>query len=244
MTETITQNTLLQDVTDAHGGLERWRRFKGIASTIVTGGGLWDIKRVKLLRTPRRVTSEFRRQWMHETPFGEPGLTMTWTPEHVEIADSKCRIIEQRDNGRDAFDRSFDGRWDQLNLAYFNGYAMWTYHAAPWVLAEPGYEAREIEPIAHEGETLRGLAVRFPEGVHSHTREQRFYFGEDGLLRRHDYEVDVWADTPAAHFVSDYIDVNGLKYPTRRSVFARRPDGTPDLDLCAVTIVLSDYVLF
>ena len=155
MTETITQNTLLQDVTDAHGGLERWRRFKGIASTIVTGGGLWDIKRVKLLRTPRRVTSEFRRQWMRETPFGEPGLTMTWTPEHIEIADSRGRIIEQRDNGRDAFDRSFNGRWDQLNLAYFNGYAMWTYHAAPWVLAEPGYEAREIEPIAHEGETLR-----------------------------------------------------------------------------------------
>jgi hypothetical protein len=51
---------------------------------------------------------------------------------------------------------------------------------------------------------LRGLAVRFPEGVHSHTREQRFYFGSDGLLRRHDYEVDVWADTPAAHFLSDY----------------------------------------
>ena len=169
-------NTLLQDVTDAHGGLERWRRFKGIASTIVTGGGLWDIKRVKLLRTPRRVISEFRRQWTRETPFGEPGLTMTWTPQHVEIADSKGRIIEQRDNGRDAFDRSFNGPWDQLNLAYFNGYAMWIYHAAPWVLAEPGYEAREIAPIAHEGETLRGLAVRFPEGVHSHTPRAAFLF--------------------------------------------------------------------
>lgn len=237
-------NSLLQDVTDAHGGLERWRRFQGIASTIVTGGGLWAVKRVRLLRTPRRVTSEFRRQWMRETPFGEPGLTMTWTPRHVEIADSKSRIIAERDDGRDSFDRSFNGRWDQLNLAYFNGYAMWIYHAVPWVLTEPGYESNEIAPIEYQGETLRGLAVRFPEGVHSHTREQRFFFGEDGLLRRHDYEVDVWADTPAAHFVSDYVDVNGLKYPTRRSVFARRPDGTPDLDLNAVTIALSDYSLF
>ena len=237
-------NTLVQVVTDAHGGLERWRRFKGVASTIVTGGRLWDIKGVNMIRTPRRAKSEFRRQWTQVAPFGDPDWTMTWTPQHVEIADSKGRVIEQRDNGRDSFDRGFNGRWDQLNLAYFNGYAMWTYHAAPWVLAEPGYEAREIAPIAHEGETLRGLAVRFPEGVHSHTREQRFYFGQDGLLRRHDYEVDVWADTPAAHFVSDYIDVNGLKYPTRRSVFARRPDGTPDLDLNAVTIALSDYALF
>lgn len=237
-------NTLLQDVTDAHGGLERWRRFQGIASTIVTGGGLWDLKRVKLLRTPRRVTSEFRHQWTRESPFGESGLTMTWTPQHVEIADSKGVILEQRDNSRDAFDRSFDGRWDQLNLAYFNGYAMWTYHAVPWVLAEPGYEVREIAPIAHEGDILRGLAIRFPESVHSHTHEQRFYFGKDGLLRRHDYEVDVWADMPAAHFVSDYVDVNGLKYPTRRSVFARKADGTPDLDLNAVTIALSNYTLF
>jgi hypothetical protein len=235
---------LLNEAIDAHGGLDRWRRFEGVASTIVTGGGLWDIKRVKLLRTPRRVTSEFCRQWTRESPFGESGLTMTWTPQHVEIADSQGVILEQRDNGRDAFDRSFNGRWDQLNLAYFNGYAMWTYHALPWVLAGPGYEAREIAPIMHEDETLRGLAVCFPEGVHSHTREQRFYFGEDGLLRRHDYEVDVWADTPAAHFMSDYVDVDGLKYPTRRSVFARRSNGTPDRDLNAVTIALSDYTTF
>ena len=131
-----------------------------------------------------------------------------------------------------------------MNLAYFNGYAMWTYHAAPFVFAEPAYEAREIEPIAHEGETLRGLAVRFPEGVHSHTREQRFYFGADGLLRRHDYEVDVWADTPATHFLSDYVDVDGLKFPRRRIALLRRPDGTPDLDFDLVTIELSDYTLF
>ena len=70
---------LLKEAIDAHGGLKHWRRFKGVASTIVTGGGLWDIKGVKLLRTPRRVKSEFRRQWTRETPFGDPGLTMTWT---------------------------------------------------------------------------------------------------------------------------------------------------------------------
>jgi hypothetical protein len=169
---------------------------------------------------------------------------MTWTPEHVEIVDSKGTILAHRDNGRDAFDRSYHAPWDPLHLAYFNGYAMWTYHAVPFVFGEPGYEAREIEPIAHEGDTLRGLTVRFAEGIHSHTREQRFYFGADGLLRRHDYEVDVWADTPAAHFLSDYVDVNGLKFPRRRNVFARRQDGRPDLDFTLVTIELSDYTLF
>ena len=76
-------NTLLQDVTDAHGGLERWRRFKGVASTIVTGGGLWDIKGVNMIRTPRRAKSEFRRQWTQVAPFGDPDWTLTWTPQHV-----------------------------------------------------------------------------------------------------------------------------------------------------------------
>ena len=147
---------------------------------------------------PRRATSEFHRQWTQVTPFGKPDWTMTWTPVHVEITAGDGSIIGARDNGREAFDRSFDGKWDPLNLAYFNGYAMWTYHATPLVFGEPGYEARDVAPIENEGETLRGVAVRFPEGVHSHSREQRFYFDSDGLLRRHDYTVDVWADTPAA----------------------------------------------
>jgi hypothetical protein len=236
--------SLMTESIVAHGGLVRWRSFKGVASTLITGGILWDIKGVNIIRMPRRATSEFRRQWTQFAPFGDPDWTMTWLPEHVEITDSKGTILAQRDDGRDAFDRSYEAPWDPLNLAYFNGYAMWTYHATPFVLAEPGYEAREIEPIAREGEMLRGVNVRLPAGVHSHSREQRFYFDSDNLLRRHDYEVDVWADMPAAHFLSDYVDVNGLKFPRRRSAFARRPDGTPDPDINLVTIDLSDYTLF
>lgn len=235
--------SLLNEVLDAHGGHDRWRQFKGVSSTIVTGGVLWDIKAASLIRTPRRATSEFRRQWTHVTPFGNPDWGMTWTPQHVEITDDDGAIIGQRDNGRDAFDRSYDAPWDALNLAYFNGYAMWTYHAVPLVFAEPGYEAREISPIAHDGEMLRGLSIRFPEDVHSHAREQRFYFSSDGLLRRHDYEVEVWANTPAVHFLSEYIDVGGLMFPRRRSVFARRPDGSPNWDVNLVTIDLSEYAL-
>jgi hypothetical protein len=238
------QTSLLQEALDAHGGHDRWCQFKGVASTIITSGLLWDLKVANLIRTPHRATTEFRHQWTRVTPFGDPDWTLEWTPEHVAITNSSSTIIAQRDNGRDAFDRSYDAPWDPLNLAYFNGYAMWTYHAAPLVFAEPGYEALEIDPIAHDGDMLRGLSIRFPDGAHSHAREQQFYFGSDGLLRRHDYEVEVWADTPAAHFLSDYVDVGGLKFPRRRHVFARRPDGSPDWDVNLVNIDLSDYTLF
>jgi hypothetical protein len=205
---------------------------------------LWDIKAANLVRTPRRATSEFHRQWTRVTPFGNPDWTMTWTPGRAEVSDASGAIIAQRDDGRDAFDRSYGATWDPMNLAYFNGYAMWTYHAVPFVFGDPGYDAREIAPIVHDGETLRGVSIRFPQGVHSHAREQRFYFGSDRLLRRHDYEVEVWADTPAAHFLSDYVDVDGLKFPRRRSVFARQSNGCPDWGVNLVTIELSDYALF
>lgn len=237
------QPALLKEALDAHGG-DRWRQFTGVASTIVSGGKLWGLKGAPIISVPRRATSEFRRQWTRVAPFGEPDWTMTWTPEHIDITDGQGAIIAQRDHGRDSFDRRYDAPWDSLNLAYFNGYAMWTYHSFPFVFAEPGYAVREIESIAHEGKMLRGLSVRLPEGIHSHSREQRFYFSSDGLLRRHDYEVDIWANTPAAHFLSDYVDVNGLKFPQRRRVFARQPDGRPDWDFSLVTIDLSDYTLY
>lgn len=235
---------LLDEALQAHGGAARWSELKGLASTIVTGGKLWALKGITMDRTPRRATTDFHRQWTQVAPFGAPDWTMTWVPEHVEITDGSGRVIAQRDNGREAFgDRGYDTPWDPLNLAYFNGYAMWTYHAVPFLFAEPGYEVTEIAPLVHEGAMLRGLAVRFPASIHTHTRDQRFYFGADGLLRRHDYEVDVWAHSPAAHFLSDYLDVEGFKFPGRRSVYARNPDGSPNGDFNTVTVEMSEYTL-
>src|SRR2546428_5616243 len=38
--------------------------------------------------------------------------------------------------------------------------------------------------------------------------EQTFYFDQQGLLRRHDYDVDVAGGTPAAHYVSAPTEVS------------------------------------
>jgi hypothetical protein len=234
---------LLGQVLEAHGGLDRWRALKTLSSTLVTGGQLWRLKGHELGEAERVVTTDLRRQWASMAPFGEPGWTMTWTPERVVVEDASGTLIAERDAPRTAFGgHRYDTPWDPLHLAYFNGYAMWTYHAAPFIFAEPGYEVTEIAPIVHEGVTMSGLAVSFPEGVHTHTREQRFYFGPDKLLRRHDYEVDVWAGTPAAHLLYDYTDVQGFRLPGRRSVFLRKPDGAIDYGLNMVTVAMSNYV--
>jgi hypothetical protein len=82
--------------------------------------------------------------------------------------------------------------------------------------------------------------VKFPPYIASHSNEQTFYLGDDGLLRRHDYEVEIIGNTPAAHYVSDYKDVSGIMMPTKRRVFIRQPDNTPALDTVLISIDLSD----
>ena len=64
----------------------------------------------------------------------------------------------------------------------------------------------------------------------------------DQLRRCHrHYEVDVWANTSAAHFVSDYVEVGGFRLPTERRVHPRGSDGTLRYDFDTVSMDMSDY---
>ena len=60
--------------------------------------------------------------------------------------------------------------WDPLHLAYFTGYAMWTYLTTPFFTAMPGFEVTEISPWQEGGESWRGLRARFPNEIASHSR--------------------------------------------------------------------------
>lgn len=234
----------LAEILAAHGGSERWRAHTGLSSTIVTGGDLWSLKGTDQSPEPRRVETDFARQLSSITPFRGDGSRMTWTPERVEIEADGGRVVSAMDAPREAFSgHALETPWGPLHLAYFQGYAMWTYHALPFVLAEPGYEVREIEPVMDRGELLTGLAARFPAHIHSHSREQRFYFGEDGLLRRHDYEVEIAAGSGASHYLADYVEIDGLRFPTSRRVHPRMPDGAILYEVNLVSIDLSDYAL-
>ncbi|HEX8667005.1 MAG TPA: hypothetical protein VF727_01370 [Allosphingosinicella sp.] len=234
---------LLAEALDAHGGLERWRSSKGLSSTIVTTGVLWALKGAEVPPEPRTVTTDFHRQWAGFTPFLDPASTMTWTPDRVAIQQASD-LVGERFDPRAAFaGHGLETPWDALHLAYFQGYAMWTYHALPFLLAQPGFEVREIEPVVEEGVTLRGLAANFPEAVHTHSRDQRFYFDPAGLLRRHDYQVDVSGGTRAAHYLSGNVEADGFKFPTRREVYQREEDGSVSREHLIVGIELSDYRL-
>jgi hypothetical protein len=240
----VAVHPLLADVLDAHGGLDRWRTFSQVSATVVTGGSLWGMKGMDIDATPRVMTSAFRRQWTRTEPFGHPDWHMTYEPGRVAIASKAGEIVAEQENPRATFvGHAWETLWNPLQLAYFNGYAMWTYYNLPFMLGEPGFSVTGIPSVTQDGVVLKGLRVRFPSDVHTHCAEQQLYFDDSGLLRRQDYDVDVAGKTPAAHLVSDYVEVDGLRLPTTRRVFRRNLDGTLQRDTILVSADLSEFEL-
>lgn len=241
---TTATRTLLAEVLDAQGGLDTWRKFTKLTATVVSGGFLWSMKGFDIDDAPRTVASTFRRQWTRIAPFGNADWHMTYEPGRVVIESRAGEVIAQQENPRETFaGHTWETPWTPAQLGYFHGYAMWTYYNLPFVIGEPGFEVADIPSVAQDGQRLTGLRVRFPREVHTHCAEQSLYFDDSGLLRRHDYEVDVAGKRRAAHLVGEYADAEGLRLPTRRRVFLRNADGTLQLDRTVVTIDLSDFQL-
>jgi len=226
---------LLDRAVAAHGGLERFNHFKTLSAHLATGGVLQSLKgQAGALSTD--VTVELHQEHALFAPFKLPNQRAVFTPERVAIETSEGAVVAERANPRAAFaGHTRETPWDDLHLIYFAGYAMWTYLTVPFSLTWAGFEAKEIEPWQEQGETWRRLKVTFPPSIASHSTEQTFSFGDDGLLRRHDYVDEIAGNFPVAHYVSAYQDISGFHIPTRR-----RPDNTPALDVLTVSIDLSD----
>jgi hypothetical protein len=112
-----------------------------------------------------------------------------------------------------------------LQLGYFAGTATWTYFTLPFALVMPGFVTMELPPWEEHGQRWRRLRVGWPDYLATHSAQQTLYVDDDGLLARHDYDIDINARTGAADYVSDYVEVAGIKLPSRQRVFPRAPDG-------------------
>src|SRR6476620_3035381 len=61
----------LEEILEAHGGLETWRRFSKIQADVFTGGGLFPIKGLMPDLT-RRMTVWLKEERASVMPFGAP----------------------------------------------------------------------------------------------------------------------------------------------------------------------------
>ena len=67
-----------------------------------------------------------------------------------------------------------------------------------------------------------------------------FFFGDDLLLCRHDYQVDIAGGFAAAQRFYDYNEADGIRLPTRRRAFLRGTDDRVIEDPLMVSIDLSN----
>jgi hypothetical protein len=168
-----------------------------------------------------------RSQECRDDSWNEDGAAGHGFPRPGQTIDFRAKptLIESRDNPEESFQGQQQATpWDDIHVAYFCGEALWTYLNTPFLYTHEGFKTEEISSIQVDGETWRRLKVTFPDSVKSHTREQISCFGPDGLLRRHDYTVDILGGATGLNYASEYRDVDGIIVPTRRRIYAYEGD--------------------
>lgn len=237
-------NKLASRIIDAHGGLKRWKTFSSVTAHLIQGGALWGLKGKAGVLDDTTVTVHLTHEHASHAPFGTANRKSSFAPDLVEIQTTTGDAIERLPNPRASFaGHTLETPWSDLQLAYFAGCAMWTYLNMPFLLAAPGVESDSIKPWEENGESWERLRVRFPTNIATHSSEQTLYVGNDGLLRRHDYDVEIAGNTPGAHFISDYRDIQGIMFPTKRRIFPRQPDGRAMAEPLVVSIDLDQIAL-
>jgi len=221
-------NELLKFTIEAHGGLDTWRKYEEVSAHLIVGGITWGLKQQAGVVEDIYVRTSTKRQFASHSPFINQNWRTSFESQRVAIETTENEVVEELLNPRDSFSgHKLDTPWTRLQLAYFAGYAMWTYLNAPFNFAEPGYSVQELTPWEENGEVFRRLQVNFPKEVATHGAIQTFYIDGSGLIKRHDYNVDVLGGAGAAHYLADHLDVQGIKVPTKRLVYVRQEDNTP-----------------
>ncbi len=223
---------LLELAIEAHGGLTNWSRLQIVDLEFNVGGALWQAKGLPAgLRAAANVDLSEKR--VRIEPFDGDGTIGYFTPERVWVEYANGGVMQERRSPRSSFiGHTMLTPWDKLHELYFAGYALLNDLSAPFMFADPGFEAEEIEPRAENDEIWRRMLVRFPADFPTHSQEQTFYFNEQGLLKRINYTADI-AQAPAAHYCFDHYEVAGIVVPTYRRVFGREARKEDPEDLAA-----------
>jgi len=234
---------LLDLALKAHGGLDRWRQIRSIRVAASITGAIWFVKSQGDVLKDVVLTADTRTE----------RLVVDFPGQDRRAIFEPSRIVIQRADGTpvcalDNPEQSFAGQqretpWDEIHVIYFVGEALWTYLNTPFLYAQDGFATEEIAPIEVKGEIWRRLQITFPDRIKSHTRTQISCFGPDGLLRRHDYTVDILGGATGLNYASDYRDVGGIIVPTKRRIYAFQGDYQPVWDPLLVRIDMGEITL-
>ena len=234
-------NELLSSVLEAHGGLAHRNSFNMVKAIVATRGSFWQLKGLMQDQDPCQVTV-----WLHQehsilAPVSHSHLYADYMPSRIAILKDDGTVIAERDNPRASFAGHIKPTWwDPLQLAYFEGYALWAYLNTPFLLAGAGVAVMEIDPWIDDGATWRVLRAQFFNAASTHSAIQEYFFDEDFMLRRHDYRLDIAGGFDATHLLFDYVEVEGIRIPSRCRAYTRAPNQHIILDPLMASIEISN----
>jgi hypothetical protein len=197
---------LLDEVIAAHGGMNLWAGLRRFTLHTSIDGELLSRKGKAGVCKDVVISGHTQDQYLWIAGFPAADKRGVYRPDRVTIETLDGTTLEERDNPRQAFAGHDDQTpWDDLHLAYYCGYAIWSGVTAPFLFAGPDFKVQELGPWQvsggqASGETWNRLHVVFPPDVVSHCSEQTLYFDQIGLQRRVDFlETDAGGTSIARH---------------------------------------------
>jgi hypothetical protein len=231
---------LMTLVLEAHGGVQRWQELKSLRVSASIGGAMWGMKGQSDILKQVTAQIDCHQQHVVYQPFTAPDRRVIFEPQRTAIETTAGQLVAERQDPRSSFvGHEPQTPWDQLDTAYFAGYALWGYMTAPFHFLLPGIVTEELTPWQEDEQTWRRLQVIYPHYLAVHSPVQTFYFSPDGLLQRVDYQVAIMGGIASTQYVSEYQTFDGIMFPTRRRVYPRQPDGAPMRERVGVAINIS-----
>ena len=229
---------LLDLVGAARGWSERRSHINAIDSDVSITGGLWTRKGWLNGRSDVHVGAH--KQRISYCPFTAEGKRSRYTRGDAAIETLHREIIKERRSARCAFKgHTLEAAWDALDLAHFSGFAI---ENSPSLFTMPGFETEELPP-ANEKNEFRHLKNNFASSIAAHCREQVFDVDSRNVIARMDSLFQVTGGVPVAHSLSEYRNVEGIRFASKRPALPGKPDGTADCYRVLVAMDIAEIQL-
>ena len=217
--------TLLDDAIEASGGLARWNGLQRFTLHLSIKGTLFSgIGRARQFKDLIAEGST-RTQSVRFTGLTPGEKSGSYQPDSVTIENLDGQVLRTWLNpSLDFLDHANDPLADDLHLVFFCGFSIWNYLTTPFLLARPDVTVEELSPWTGERPDVATPArvVSAPDIVTS-SPEQIFYFDENSLQRRADYDL---LGTRVAHYSWAHQAFCDIVVPTLRRSLTLRPDGS------------------
>lgn len=215
--------TLLDEVIEAGGGMERWSRLKRFTLQLSIDGSLFA--RAGHAGRFKDIVAEgsTETQLVRFAGFAGPDKCGLYQPERVAIEGADGQVLRSWSNPQHSFsDRVEHGVWDELYIVFICGFSIWNILTTPFLLAHPDVKIKELPSWREHDQRWRRLQAVFPPSVLAYPSEQVIYFDEEGLQRRTDHD---FLGSRVAEYSSAHQAFSGVVVPTLRRSLNLKPDG-------------------